>query len=112
MKEISVQSRELTLERTWPPFPVQRQPGTVTHHVLEVDSVGSVTAAFSTEAEPPNASPVRAQVFVLDTAGRVTTVLDEPGAVVRSLAVTPTRIVTVLRRSDGSSDVVVRPRRR
>jgi hypothetical protein len=111
LQEVSVQARQLTLERTWPAFPVERgAQGTVTHHILETDSLGMV-AAFNIEDGSPNNPPVRVQLFVLDSMGTAR-VLDEPRAVAQSIALTPTRIVTMLRRADGSSDVVVRPRRR
>lgn len=111
LQEVSVQARQLTLERTWPPFAVERgDVGTFTHHLIETDSIGLVVA-FNIESGAPDSAPVRAQVFVLDSAGSAR-VLDEPRAAVRSLALTPRRIVAVLRRADGSSDVIVRPRRR
>ncbi|HEX6047925.1 MAG TPA: toll/interleukin-1 receptor domain-containing protein [Gemmatimonadaceae bacterium] len=111
LQEVSVQARQLTLERTWPPFPAARgDAGTSTHHLIEADSSGLVVA-FNIERAAADSTPVRTQVFVLDSTGSAR-VLDEPRAAVRSLALTPRRIVTVLRRADGSSDVIVRPRRR
>ena len=111
LQEVEVESRSMTLLRTWPPLPVERTPGAATHHLFAADS-GTVFVAINTEDGAPNGAPVRTQVFAipLEAPGTPIPVLNEPGATVRSLAASRRQVVAVLRRADGSSDVVVRPR--
>jgi hypothetical protein len=111
LQEVEVQSRSMTLLRTWPPLPVERAPGAVMHHLFATDS-GTVFVAVNAEAGAPNGAAVRAQVFAipLDTSGAPIPLLNEPGATVRSLAASRRQVVAVLRRAGGSIDVVVRPR--
>ena len=111
LQEVEEQARSMTLLRTWPPLPVERTPGAAYHHLFATDS-GALFVAVTAEEGAPNGAPVRAQVFAirLDSAGAAIPVLNEPGATVRSLAASRRQVVAVLRRADGSSDVIVRPR--
>ena len=110
LQEVSVESNALTLVRTRPTLAPDRTPGTSSYDLLEADSA-HVIVALNTVAEP-NGDPVRARVAEVDSAGSAHALLDVRGAVVTSLGVTPKSVVAVLRRADGSTDVVVAPRSR
>ena len=110
LQEIYADASVFTLVRTRPTLPPDRTPGTTSYHLLERDST-DVIVALNTAATP-NDKPVRARVAEVDSAGKVRRLLDVADAVVQSLGVTSRSVIVVLRRADGSMDVVVAPRER
>jgi hypothetical protein len=60
----------------------------------------------------PRNTPGHARIAEVSFAGSARALLDERGAVVVSMAVTPRSVVAVLRRANGAFDAVSVPRRR
>lgn len=110
LQEVSVESNALTLVRTRPTLPPDRSPGTTSYDLLQADS-SRVIVALNTVTQTDD-RPVRARVAEVDSIGAARPLLDVKDAVVVSLGVTSKSVVAVLRRADGSTDVVVAPRPR
>lgn len=110
LQEVSVEGKQLTVVRTRPTLPPDRTPGTSSYDLIEMDSTTAVVA-LNTVATP-NDKPLRARIVEVDSAGITKSLLDERDAVVQSMGVTPTSVVAVVRRADGSTDALVVPRKR
>jgi hypothetical protein len=111
LQEVYADASEFRLVRTRRTLPADRAAGTHSYDLLVTDS-SRVIVALSTVADEPRDKPRRARIAEVDSAGTVQSLLDEPDAAVQSIGVTPTSVVAVLRRADGSTDVVVVPRKR
>ena len=111
LQEVSADGKQLTLVRVRPTLPRESAAGHRTDEIIVVDGSAAIVA-LNTEAGLPDNRPSHARIAEIDTSGTVKTLLDLRDAVVRSLAVTPTWAVAVLRRADGRFDAVrvARPR--
>ena len=110
LQEVYADASEFRLVRTRRAFPADRAAGTQSYDLLATDS-SRVIVALSTVAEPQD-RPRRARIAEVDSAGTVQSLFDEPSVAVQSIGVTPTSVVAVLRRANGSTDAVVVPRKR
>lgn len=108
LQEVSVEGRHLTLVSVRPTVPRDSGGAATTGEIIAPDSIGTVVALNATL--PPNDAPARARIVALDSAGPATPLLDERDAIVRSMAVTPRLVASVLLRRDGSTQVVWIPR--
>ena len=102
---------EFRLVRTRPTLPAERAAGTSSYDLLEADS-SRVVVALNTVADQPNDRPLHARIAEVDSVGAVASLLDMKETIVQSIGITPRSVVAVLRRSDGSTDAVVVPRKR
>jgi TIR domain len=110
LQEVSVDATQLTLVRARPTLPPERAPGTSSYDMLATDS-NRVIVALNTVARP-NDRPLHGRIAEVDSAGVVQPMLDVRDAVVQSMGVTRTSIVAVIQRANGSTDVIVVPRKR
>ena len=110
LQDVSVEGKQLKLVRTRPTLPPDRIPGASSYDLLETDS-NRVVVALNT-VTTPNDKPARARIVEVDSVGAAKPVLDRPDAVVQSMGVTARSVVAVVRRADGSTEVLVVPRNR
>lgn len=103
LQEVSVEGGVLTLVSARPTVARDSAGTERTGEIIAADSIATVIALNATA--PPNDTPTRARIVELGSTGTVTVLLDERGAIVRSMAVTPRLVATVLHRRDGSTDV-------
>ncbi|MEO8560990.1 MAG: toll/interleukin-1 receptor domain-containing protein [bacterium] len=111
LQEVSVEGKALTLVSARRTLPSESAPGNWTDEILIPDG-RAVVVALNTEVNQPSGRPRRARIAEIDSAGAVATLLDVRDAVVRSMAVTTTMVIAVLRRADGSTDAMRLTRRR
>jgi hypothetical protein len=111
LQEVRLDDRQLKLVRATATLPSESAPGNWTDELL-VPSDSSVLVALNTEVNQPRNTPGHARIAEVSFAGSARALLDERGAVVVSMAVTPRSVVAVLRRANGAFDAVSVPRRR
>ena len=105
LQEVRDEGGDLRLLGVRPTLPSESAQGNWTYERIISDAATAVVA-LNTEVGQPNNRPGRARVAEVDSAGAVRTLLDTRDAVVTSMAVTPRWLVAVLRRADGTTDVV------
>jgi hypothetical protein len=103
--EIQAEGKELRLISTRTTLPSEAGPGNWTYDII-VPADKSVVIALNTELIQP-LRPQRARIAEIDSAGSVKTLLDNPDAVVHSLAVTPRFVIAVLRLVSGQFDTLL-----